>query len=274
MKIAVTGPKGRLASWLIEHHGCEPFDVDITNLVQVRMEVDRLRPDVIIHTAAYTNVDEAEKEKELAIVTNMRGTGNIRLAFDGYAIYISTSYVFDGQKHGAYTEKDSPNPLGQYAWTKWGGEASFIPLTKQSLSLIVRTVSLYGPGPKEDFVSNLVRRLEAKEEIALPADLYSTPTYIPHLAEGIMECVEGRMFGILNIVGRNSVNRYSWGQAVADVFELDKELLYYGSYRGTVMRPKNASLNTMKARMRGVPIFSLNEGLVGLKKWRTQSNLP
>jgi dTDP-4-dehydrorhamnose reductase len=273
MKIAVTGPNGRLASWLIAHHGCIPLDCDITKYDEVRVEIQRTEPDVIINCAAYTQVDIAEIEQEEALLANVRGAGNIRMAFGGRLVHISTSYVFDGDSHIPYAETDTPRPLGHYAWTKWGGEAAVLSGGAENC-LIVRTVSLYGPGPKSDFVNGMLVLLSDGSPITLPDKLISNPTYVPHLAEALMWCVENKLWGTINLAGTDIVSRFEWARKIDNIFKTKKRILIRPTavIKGSAKRPKNASLDLSMAKSMGIPLYSLKKGLKELKKWHVQNN--
>lgn len=142
-KLLVTGASGLLGSKVIELaqrdyeviplHNTKPLHphslkLDITNQSQVLNLLNRLKPNVIIHTASETNVDRCETQKEQAWKTNVQGTRNIALAcskIGAKLVYISTDYVFDGEK-GNYTEHDKPNPINYYGVTKLEGEKQVI----------------------------------------------------------------------------------------------------------------------------------------------------
>lgn len=267
MKIAVTGPRGRLASWLIAHYGCAPLNCDITDFERTRLEIHQVNPDVIIHAAAYTNVDKAEEEPELALAVNLRGTGNVRTAFHGYMVYLSTAYIFDGRASRPYSENEIPSPIQHYGWTKWVGEAAM--LAGNGPRLIIRTMTLYGPGPQPDFVKGIVSRLCKESHLYLPMDLYGNPTYVPHLAIGIWKAIKDRLTGVLNLTGKDIVSRYEFAEAIARTFNLNQALLHQGEYPvvpSKVLRPKMAGLDLTHAKRNKIPIFSMKAGLREMKK--------
>jgi len=268
MKIAVTGPRGRLASWLIAHHGCAPLECDILDFEQTRIEIHRVEPDVVIHAAAYTKVDRAEVMQEEALKINLRGTGNVRTSFNGYMVYLSTAYIFDGQSKKPYKEEGiAPNPIQHYGWTKWVGEAAM--LAGDGPNLTVRTMSLYTPASAYDFVKGIVKSLKLNKHQYLPIDLYSNPTYVPHLALGILKAIELQLTGVLNIAGRDVVNRYEWAEAIARKFKLNLDLLHQSKYtspnEGT-LRPRMAGLDVSKAIAHKVPVFPMKKGLREMEK--------
>jgi dTDP-4-dehydrorhamnose reductase len=264
MRIAVTGPRGRLASYLIAHYGCVPIESNIQLFSDLSIELQQLEPDVVINCAAYTDVDKAEDEKEEALLTNVRGPGNVSLGFSGYAVHISTSYVFDGRSSKPYTEGIEPSPINTYGWTKWGGEVGFL-AGKSDRRLIIRTVSLYGPRG-DDFVGGIHRACAKSEPIILPNVLTSNPTYIPHLAEGIYVSIEKRLTGILNIAGKNVLSRYEWAVQAKNNLKLDGTITPSTIVTGKAPRPRNGSLDLSRAKEEGIPLYTLSAGLKDLKK--------
>ena len=271
MKVAVTGPHGRLASWLIAHHGCIPLECDITDYDAVEAEIARIRPHSIINCAAYTKVDQAEKEREEALIVNTRGVGNVRIAFPGYMVHISTSYVFNGKLTGPYSEEAGPSPLNHYGWTKWGGEAAMF-AGEGNKGLIVRTVSLYGPR-SDDFAGQILRSLRENRACTLPIELISNPTYIPHLSKALMYCVRKQITGILNIAGTDILSRYEWALRIAKIFRLNKSLIQPElKHVAAAVRQRNASLDLSRAKSLKVPLYSLKRGLRELKRWGVQNN--
>ncbi len=263
MTVAITGAKGRLGSQLVKM-GCVPFptelDFDISNREQVREALDLIQPLMIINCAAYTDVDGAEDEKEWeqAISTNTRGPGVIRTEFDGFFVHISTGFVFDG-KSGPYDEDAEPNPINNYGWSKLGGEAAA--LARQP-TLIVRTLDLFGPDTTTDFVRQIRDVLELGQPYQLPMNLYGSPTFIPHLAEGVLAAVSKAETGILNIVGDLVISRYKWGRMIAEAFGHDPELIEpTEEIKGLAPRPLRGGLLVEKAKSLGIPIFSPEDGL-------------
>ena len=122
MKISVTGHKGQIGSELIKL-GYEPLECDITDLDTVNEEIHRVKPDIIIHCAAMTGVEQCEADKEKAFAVNVRGVSNMLYDFYGTFIYLSTVHVFNGQKYWNYSERHQPDPVNTYGFTKWAGEA-------------------------------------------------------------------------------------------------------------------------------------------------------
>lgn len=258
--IHVTGAGGRLGSCLIRN-GCLPLECDLRFESSVSRAVREAEPSVIINCAAYTAVDACEDpaNQDEAIAVNMSGVGYLRSHFRGYMIHVSTGYVFDGTE-GPYAEEAEPKPVNFYGMTKLGGEAAMAILP--SNSLIVRTLDLFGPNTSTDFVKQVRGVLQSGKSMALPNNLYGTPTYIPHLAEAILACVARGLTGIIHLGGALSLTRQEWGRMIAEAFGHDPALIH-GTSRitGKAPRPRNASLDTGKAVGLGLPIHSPRDGL-------------
>lgn len=266
MTIAVTGAKGRLGSWFLRQ-GLVPLDCDITSRDEVREAIELVQPRAIINCAAWTDVDGAETEEgnDGAIKANTHGPGILRTEFDGFFIHISTGYVFDG-KSGPYDENEVPNPISRYGWSKLGGEAAAM---MRQPSLIIRTLDLYGPGAKTDFARQIRDVLELGAPYELPTNLYGSPTYIPHLAEGVLAAEKMGVTGILNIAGSAVLSRHEWDRQIAEAFGYDPELIKPTSkIKGVAPRPLRGGLKVEKAVSLGVPIYGPPEGLDDLAEWR------
>ena len=163
-------------------------EFDLTDRDQVLQEMENLQPDIIVNCAAYTNVDGAEKERELAMKVNGTAVGFIAEAaarIDATLVHISTDYVFDGTRVDPYKETDSTNPMSVYGKSKLLGEQSIMAsgLTKH---FIVRTSWLYGPGGS-NFVETIIRLAATSEDLRIIDDQIGSPTYTADLADAIFQ---------------------------------------------------------------------------------------
>lgn len=257
MTVYVTGPQGRLGSYLVKTYGYTPLDINITNsnLVEECL-INFSVQDTIINAAAKTDVDWCERNPNLAFDVNVMGVYNLRKHFNGHLIQISTDFVFDGRT-GFYTENNKPNPINAYGASKLGGES------KAGISTtIIRTTVLWGRDNKVDFVGYLMDKLKRNEYVELSDEYYTTPTYIPHLAEAISDLTINPYYGIINIVGTDYVNRYQFGCRVAELFNLDRGFILPKTVQWNyAKRPKNAGLDTTLARRLNIPVYSLDDGL-------------
>jgi len=268
MKIGVTGYKGRLGSWLVGWCGGIPLDCDITDRKSVAEAIETVEPQVIINCAAWTLVDEAEEpdNREAVLLVNTRGPGILRTEFVGLLVHLSTYFVFNG-KEGPYKEDAYREPVQWYGWTKFGGEEA---AHMREPTLIIRVSDLFGIGPSLDLVRSTRDKLEMDFECEYPTNLLKTPSYIPHVAEGIMAAIEEGSTGYLNIAGDTTMSTYDWGQVIANEFGYDPNLVVPGEKYGTAVRPLRGGLDISKARTLGIPIYSPMQGLLALRQWEAE----
>ena len=193
MKILLTGINGQLGHEL--QHTLAPLGevvgvgrttMDLSQPEQILRVIDAVQPDLIVNPAAYTAVDRAETEPELAYAINAIAPQTIAQAAQRLQvplIHVSTDYVFDGQKNTPYTEADLPNPLGAYGRTKLAGEEA-VRLSSDH-SLILRTAWVYSVYGKGNFVKTMLRLGSERLEIRVVADQVGTPTWARDIAEAI-----------------------------------------------------------------------------------------
>jgi len=178
MRVFVTGYQGRLGKCLVDKLAYTPLKCDVTDIASVKVAIRENNlyeeNDTIVHCAAVTDVDGCEGALyDQALKVNAKGVRNVRDAFKGQIIYISTDYVFDGMD-GPYSEDAHPNPICQYGKTKLYGEEEILE-ADYPRDVILRTTVLYG-GHKEDFVTQILRRLRNKETFKVTGALMGSPT--------------------------------------------------------------------------------------------------
>ena len=264
-KIAVNGTKGRLGSTLMSlFPGCYPLLADVTKAKDVKEELDRVKPDIVIHCAAYTDVDGCENNQNKAFDVNMDGVKNVRSNFEGRMILLSTDYVFDGKK-GKYKEDAKLNPINIYGMSKFGGEG-VLDIWDSPDDVIVRTTILYGAQSKPDFVSKLLEKFSSTAgAIPVTNRLYGNPTNVEHLAMGIMDLLSlPKAPRVVNIAGTDYINRYEFALMVADVFGLDKERIVpnHAPRKEGAPRPEKAGLDLSLAKKLKIRLFPAHEGLL------------
>ncbi len=200
MRILITGAAGMLgtdARRVFAEHGHEVVatdviadeaqgirSLDITDAPAVRALFAEVRPELVFHGAAYTNVDGCERDPDPAYKVNALGSWTVASAAESVGaalVAISTDFVFDGSKGSAYTEFDTPNPISHYGASKLAGEN----LARQSCrkTYVVRTSWLYGVHGK-NFPFTMLMLAKTKPELNVVADQYGTPTYTVDLAAG------------------------------------------------------------------------------------------
>ena len=221
-KVLVTGANGMLGQDLcpiLEDEGYEVVETDIHNLDITNPEsilnvLEEEKPDVVIHCAAYTNVDKAEEDYETARKINVGGTENLA-KYCGEnnitLIYISTDYVFDGElKKGLYETSDKTNPINNYGLTKRDGEEAVKKYCKKYY--IARTSWLYGIHGK-NFVETMIS-LTDKKELKVVDDQIGCPTWTVELCNGILKLLKEKEYGIYHICGSGQTSWYGFAREI------------------------------------------------------------
>ena len=287
-KLLVTGASGLLGNKIIELtkndytvtpiHKTKPLHsnslkLDITDAIEVLNLLGKLKPDVVIHTASETNVDKCVIEKEQAWKINVEGTRNLAEAcqnVNAKLVYVSTDYVFDGEK-GMYTEEDTPNPVNYYGVTKLEGEKQVIEQCKNYA--ILRTSVLFGWHPwKQNFATWIINKLKQQQEITVVEDHYNTPTLADNLAEMAVEIAKNDLRGMYHASGSERISRYEFGKRIARTFNLDPDLIRPVKMSQLTAwiakRPRDSSLNTDKIhkQLKTKPL-NITEGLNKMKQW-------
>lgn len=222
MKILITGSNGQLGRELTKRLAGTDFlatdvaEMDITNQKDTLGVITAYNPDVVIHGAAYTNVDAAEQSPQLAYKINAIGTQNVAAAClqcGAKLVYVSTDYVFDGTLGRAYNEFDQTNPQSIYGKTKLAGEV----LAKHILNklFIVRTSWLYGDG--NNFVRTMIKLGQEREELSIVNDQYGCPTSTVDLVTAILALIETEHYGIYHAANTGVT---TWHDFAKKIFEL------------------------------------------------------
>jgi dTDP-4-dehydrorhamnose reductase len=208
--------------------GYEYQEMDITDAVQVAEVIEKIRPDVIIHTAAMTNVDQCEGEKDLCWEMNVKAVEYLIEACEKHQIFLchlSTDFVFDGNS-GPYSEEDLPSPVSFYGWSKYAAE-EIVKRSKCPWS-IIRTVLVYGitnDMSRSNIILWVKNSLELHKPIKVVTDQFRTPTLAEDLAMGCYLVVDKKAEGIFHISGKDFLTPYEMAIKTADFFGLDKSLI-------------------------------------------------
>ncbi|MEG4113734.1 MULTISPECIES: dTDP-4-dehydrorhamnose reductase [unclassified Microcoleus] len=210
MKILLAGGSGQLAQELqpILLSSGEVIAVDRTRLdlsqpESIRQAMAEIQPDLVVNAGAYTAVDKAESEPELANAVNGIAPGILAEECEKLGaslIHFSTDYVFDGSHGSAYLETDSTNPLGTYGQSKLAGEEAIRKAGNRNI--IIRTAWVYGNGGKGNFVKTMLRLGKEREEIRVVTDQIGSPTWTGDLAEAISQ--------IIPLLGPESFGTYQY----------------------------------------------------------------
>ena len=228
MKILLTGANGMLAKSVIKRMQGEDIistdveELDITNLDKVLQTVEKERPDYIINCAAYTSVDEAESNYDLAYKINTLGPKNLAIAANRYdlcLIHISTDYVFSGnlELDKVYKEEDMANPETVYGKTKLLGEQEIKANTNKYY--IFRTAWLFGDG--KNFVRTMINLGNSKAEINVVKDQYGSPTNADDLADIIYSAIKNKIpFGIYHATNLGYANWYEFAKKIFEILNI------------------------------------------------------
>ena len=273
MKILVTGASGMLGlevcRELADRYETIALDVretkalesvpvkfiklDITEPKQTVEEIVKVNPRLIIHTAAYTDVDGCELEPEKAYRINGEGTGTVAQAArrcGASLIYISTDYVFDGQKKKPYGESDRPNPLNVYGKSKLAGEEA----VKNALAkyFIVRTSWLFGKNGK-NFVDSIIEKAGRQKRLYVVDDQVGSPTYACDLARGIEKLISASepAYGIYHLTNSGSCSWYEFALKIIEylsIKDVQIEAVTSDEVKRPARRPKMSILDGSRYR--------------------------
>jgi len=266
----------------VELQGCNLFKLDKCDRSATLALVKKIKPDVVIDTAALHNVDYCETHRNEAWKVNVDGTRNVADACretNAKMIFISTDYVFDGKKD-FYNENDAPNPLHYYAKTKLEGENV---VKEANINYaIARPSVIYGWNPSEladlrsssgksmNFVIWTLNKLRRGEEVKIVTDQYSSPTLADNLAEALLALSKSERQGVYHTAGKTCINRFDFAKKIAKVFELDSSLIKpvtSDAFKQVAERPKRCCLDVSKAeRELKVKFLTVEEGLTRMKE--------
>jgi dTDP-4-dehydrorhamnose reductase len=225
MKVLVTGSGGMLASDLVPcllEQGYEVVPLlhnklDITDLEAVKITASTFEPDLIMNCAAYTKVDQAEKEESAALRANGLGVQNLCLTCqeqDIPLVHFSTDYVFDGTKKGSYIIHDEPNPVNAYGRSKLLGEKHVLWLLDKFY--LIRSSWLFGiHGP--NFVNTMLELGQRQKSVAVVNDQTGCPTWTHHLSQAVVELIETGRYGIYHITNYGPT---TWFDFAREIFQL------------------------------------------------------
>ena len=227
MKILVTGASGLVGGLVVplaakthEVLGLDRAGLDVRNREDVARVFREFSPEAVLHCAAYTDVDGAERAPETALEVNATGARVVAESareLEALVLYVSTDYVFDGRATAPYREEEPPRPLSSYGRSKLEGERAVAETCPESHA-IVRTGWLYGPG--KGFVDWARERLRRGEELALVEDQTGSPTSARELAAAMLALVEGKHRGLFHFVNQGESSWLALGRAVAEELAL------------------------------------------------------
>ena len=248
-------------------------DLDLSSESSISHYFNNNKFDIIINCAAYTQVDKAEQEAELANQINhlaVKQLGSIASNQRAKLLHISTDYVFDGESGKPYTETDTPNPINAYGRTKLAGEKALqvIMLTN---AVIIRTSWVYSEFGN-NFVSTMLRLGRERDELSVVNDQMGSPTYAADLADAILEIIRHNKFRdvaqttqIYNYSNEGEISWYEFAKEIFKIKKIDCEVNPVTSqqYPTPAKRPKNTLMNKDKI----VKVFNIK-----ISNWKSSLN--
>jgi dTDP-4-dehydrorhamnose reductase len=223
MTVLIAGAGGQLGQELLATVpesltavGLARADLDITDAAAVRSAVAAHQPTVIVNAAAYTAVDRAESEVELAFGVNRGGAANLAAAAQAIGarfVHVSTDFVFDGRAERPYRPDDPTGPVNVYGASKLAGERAALAAAPDAL--IVRTAWVYGPGGS-NFLATMLRLMRSRADVRVVADQIGTPTSTPTLAAGLWRLIGLKASGVLHLTDSGIASWYDFAVAIAE----------------------------------------------------------
>lgn len=244
-------------------------NADITDAARVEQALTKFDPAIVLNSAAYNQVDVAEKEPLPAFQVNALAVRNLAVACrqaDIKLVHFSTDYVFDGMAGRAYHEDDVPHPLGAYAVSKLAGELYARAYLDQPL--IIRTCGVYGPAgmgtARGNFVETMLRLAAKGQTIRVVEDHIASPTFAPALAARAADLVERGAHGIYHLGGGAPISWFDWAAKIFAAAGLNPPLkpTTEREFRTPARRPKYSALSNAKAEEFGIaPMPTLDEAI-------------
>jgi len=265
MKILITGGRGQLGRDLEEvllktgrHELTCPGrgELDVTKPGEVQRLILNNRPEVIIHAAANTNVDQCELDEDSAYLVNALGTRNVAVAAakaGAKLVYVSTDYVFNGRAGRPYTEFDIPDPINVYGKSKLAGEQYVVSLSNKYF--IVRTSWLYGRYGK-NFVKTMLNLAKEKSEVSVVNDQVGTPTYTKDLARFLAELIQTELYGIYHASNSGFCSWFDFARAIfktAGLEQVKVRPISTPELNRPAPRPAFSVLDNYCLRLQGLP---------------------
>jgi dTDP-4-dehydrorhamnose reductase len=290
MKILIAGKNGQVGRCLVKLLEAQTEltflalgseELDITDPIQVDKIVTEFQPNIIINAAAYTAVDKAEQECDLANAINRDGPHNLALAankINAAIIHISTDYVFDGDSAESYTESDVTAPQGEYGRSKLAGEQAVAQACPKHI--ILRTAWVFGVHGK-NFVKTMLRLAKTKDTLGVVADQFGGPTYAGDIAKAIVatskQIIDGNQeYGVYHYSGFPHVSWHTFAEKIFEI-ALEQNVLVQPiqvnpittlDYPTPAKRPANSRLNSDKIHnVFGIKQSDWQAALVRIKEY-------
>ena len=223
MKIFITGAAGKLgrqlARQLMKDHdviGADVRKLDVTDYRACQRMIRAVAPDIVLHPAAWTDVDGCARDPRQALLINGVGAHNIAASAAQLGIpilYVSSNEVFDGRLNRPYTELDVPNPVNPYGYSKWYGERAVMQSSPRHY--IVRTAWLFAHGGS-NFVQAILKAAKAKKSLRVVTNEVANPTYANDVASAVAALIQTQRYGSYHFVNEGAVSRWDFARRILD----------------------------------------------------------
>lgn len=288
-RILITGGSGFLGAHLVlaaqkksavhatykTHPGktanCSYHEINFTEIKEIYPLLDKIQPDIVIHTAAIANPDYCEQNKNEAETVNVLATQEITNwcnRNESKLIFTSTDMVFNGEE-GLYNESDPPDPKSYYAQTKVRAEETV--LNANSKNVAARVALVYGIGIEHNtsFFELMVERLKKRETVRLFYDQFRTPILVNNLADALLEMAENEVSGIIHLGGTERITRWDFGVKTCHILNLPTQFLEKTSmydFSSIAFRPEDVSLDcSLAKKVLKTKLLNCDEGLEIIK---------
>ena len=228
IRLLVTGSSGqfgqefcKLQSTRYEIIGMSRKDADISNPKQVKAVINKIRPQIVVHTAAITDVDACEDNPDLAMKVNCAGAENVARAAKEMGVpivHFSTDYVFDGTKLSAYIESDITCAISHYGKSKLAGENAI--KDGNSNWTIIRTSLVYSEH-RRNFVKSIITQAVSGKELRVVDDQFSSPTWTKDIVDQTMKIIESNQTGLFHVASKGETSRYEFARLILKILKID-----------------------------------------------------
>lgn len=262
MIIGVTGYQGAIGSRLVAK-GCTPIMSDITVQADVHHEIYRMKPNIVIHCAALTDVAYCENHFKESFEVNVRGTSNVVSALDekGIFIYLSSDHIFSGENYfnQGYGEWQKPSPVNRYGFSKWGGELAAT--TEKCRAVIVRSSKLFYRHWAEPTIERLRHGEDVEETDLIKRSFYHINHFVDNLLFLAYHVDEYPEVKVLNISGQNVFSYYLFWNSLANFLGVPGKVIpRREKLKDEAPRPFRGGLDVGYAKKLGIPLFNLQDG--------------
>ncbi|MCX8596155.1 MULTISPECIES: dTDP-4-dehydrorhamnose reductase [unclassified Gilliamella] len=278
MKVLLTGANGQLGNCFVdifpskwELIKTDAEQLDITDKYAVDRFIAKYKPDAIINAAAYTAVDKAEDEPQLAYNVNVIGPKNLSISsrkYNAKFFHVSTDYVFDGTNNIPYIEEDITNPINIYGETKRKGEIAV--LDNDPSAIVIRTSWVFSPYGN-NFVKTMLRLATEKQQLSIIDDQLGNPTYAGDLAQLILQLLDKKMDGgIYHFCGDSSTSWFMFAKKIFEIASNQKIITQFPeiipvkteAFPTKATRPKYSVMSVEKLGKYGLSASDWNKGLI------------